>query len=105
MTTDTLSPLAARLHRLAAFITEHDLPPASINVHADAQIVAFSFHDSEQPENALRRYAQALGFPVTERPYEDAQGCASDYLDAAGFIDGVYFTAGWLRPIVAAVSA
>lgn len=102
--TSTLTPVAARLHCLAAFITEHDLPPASITIHAAADIVAFSFHDSEHPENALRRYAQTLGFIVREQPYEDGRGCAAEMLGAAGFIDGVYYTATWLRPVVATVS-
>lgn len=101
----TLTPHAARLHRLAAFITENDLPPADLSIHADGGIVSINFHTTEHGENGLRRWAQALGFVVGTQPYQDAQGCASELLYAEGHLDGVYYSAAWARPVVASVPA
>lgn len=101
----TLSTQAATLHRLAALITEHDLPPADLSVHADCTIISIGFHTTDHSENALRRWAQALDVIVESQPHEDSDGCATEMLYASVRRDGVHFMLGWARPVLAAVSA
>lgn len=103
--TSTLTTQAATLHRLAALITEHDLPPADISIHADCTIVSIGFHTSEHGENGLRRWAQALDLIIESQPHEDKDGCATDLLYANGSRDGARFMLGWARPVLATVTA
>lgn len=103
--TSTLSTQAATLHRLAALITEHDLPPADITVHADCSIISVGFYTSDHGENGLRRWAQAVDLIVGSQPHEDQHGCATELLHASGRVDGVHFMLGWARPVLATVTA
>lgn len=105
MTSNTLSPFAAQLTRLAAFVSDNDLPDAGITVHTDGKIVIFDFATCEHPENAFRRYAQALEFPVHVQPYEDKDGCVAELLSANGTRDGVFYICQIVRPVLAVVSA
>lgn len=96
-----LKPFAARLHRLAAFITENDLPAVALHPHADGTIIGLSFDGVEQPENALRRWAQALEVIVTESPCDMPDGTAGEQLHLSGYHDGIFWTGSIARPVLA----
>lgn len=78
----TLRPFAARLHRLAAFITEHELPEAGIAVGQDSVVVLV--HDG-LIQNTVRQYAQALDLLVLEEPFDMPDGTAGTRWSAVGY--------------------
>lgn len=99
-----LTPYAATLHRLAAFITENDLPPVSLNVHDDGRFISIHVPGA-YCENAVRRWAQALQLLVDVRPADMPDGTAGECLVASGFAEGMQWQVAGLRPVVAAVPA
>lgn len=79
-------PHAAMLHRVAALITTEDLPPAKITV-TTAHEVHVDLTGAELVENAVRRYAAALGLIVTQAEVE-VNGFAAIRWIASGVDDG-----------------
>lgn len=77
-----LSPFAARLHRIAAFITEHQFPEAEIAVIEGSVLI--EVHDSPI-EGTVRRWAAALGTPVTAMPYRMFDGAAGTEWTTSGW--------------------
>lgn len=93
----TLSPLAARLTRVAGLIKDEDLPDegtVAVSLHS----VTVSATYCSLPENVVRRWAQALGFVVTETPF-DWQGAAATLFQAGGLLDGVSWTVHAIVPL------
>jgi hypothetical protein len=77
-----LPPFAARLHRLAALITEHDLPQAQLAISERSVVVAV--HEG-LVESHVRRWAQALDLIVTEVPCDMPDGTAGTSWSASGW--------------------
>lgn len=91
-------PHAAQLHRLAALITENDLPDASVTLSGDGRCVTVSATLANQPENVVRRWSQALELIVDVRPY-DWEGVASTLYVAIGGRDDINWHVSALVPV------
>lgn len=94
----TLTEQAAAHHRLAAFITENDLPDASVSVSRPGRSVTVGASHCDLPENVVRRWAQALELVVDELPWE-CNGAAATMFTAGGHRDGVYWHVSAIVPI------
>jgi hypothetical protein len=78
----TLRPFAARLHRLAAFITEHQLPEAEIAIVEGSILI--EVHDG-LIENTVRQWAAALDQVVTTVACDMPDGTAGTLWSASGW--------------------
>jgi hypothetical protein len=85
MTSNTLSPQAARLVRLATLINDEQLPPASISIAADGSHVQVTASQCPLVENTVRRWAAALEMVVTETPSEVEGRIAATTWSASGW--------------------
>ena len=77
-----LRPFAARIHRVAAFITEHELPDAEIAFIEGSVLI--EVHEGPV-QGGVRRYAAALGMHVTEVPYAMPDGTPGQLWSASGW--------------------
>jgi hypothetical protein len=78
---------ASLLHRVAAFITTEDLPPATVRVTPAAEVF-IDATGSDLVQNCVRRYAAALDLPVTEAPYDNDSGFAAVQWSTSGYDGG-----------------
>lgn len=86
---DPLTPLAAGLHRMAAFITTHRLPTADIAFLSSGVVVDVTgegFH----VEGSAKEWARALDTRVTET-LEVAEGRLFRYFEARGYTEDLVF--------------
>lgn len=93
----TLTPLAAMFTRIASLINNEELPNEGV-VAVSLGSVTISATYAELPENVVRRWAQVLGFVVTETPF-DWHGAAATLFQAGGLLDGVSWTIHAVVPI------
>ena len=84
-----LTPFAAALHRMAAFITTNRLPQADV-AFLTAGVVVDVTGLGMHVEGAVRQWAEALDTTVTERPMVDA-GRLYRYFEARGYTPDLVF--------------
>lgn len=77
-------PQAQALHRLAALITEDELPPARIALYDENGLSIGPMLGDRDGETTVRRWAQALSLIVTETPHTADDGTAERLLLAQG---------------------
>lgn len=99
-----LPPHAALLVRVATLINDEQLPPARLTIGHNGAVITVDATDTDLPENAIRRWAQALDAIVYERP-GDLAGVAASYFSAERTINGTFWTLFAFVPVPALVSA
>lgn len=86
------TPLARSLFRLAALIADEDLPGARVTAYGPSLTVGPLLEDDDETsEHIVRRWAQALGLVVHERPHTADDGTAERFLLATGSAAGFEF--------------